>query len=106
MALEIFDIIQRLHRDGMTVLMITHRLDHAARYADRAVVMQASRKVYDGGFPDLLQDAELLAANALEPPHTTLVAQALVDHGLAPWLTTEEELAAAILGRVGVRDGD
>lgn len=106
MALEIFDIIQRLHRDGMTVLMITHRLDHAARYADRAVVMQASRKVYDGGFPDLLQDAELLASNALEPPHTTLVAQALADQGLAPWLTTEEELAAAVLGRVGVRDGD
>lgn len=105
MALGIFDIIERLNGEGMTVLMITHRLDHAARYADRAVVMQSSRKVYDDGFPELLQDPELLAANALEPPHTTLVAQALADLGVAPWLTTEEELGAAILDLVGVRDG-
>lgn len=105
MALEIFDIIERLNVEGMTVLMITHRLDHAARYADRAIVMQASRKVYDGGFVALLQDAEMLAANALEPPHTTLVAQRLSDLGVAPWLTTELELATALDAVMGARHG-
>jgi energy-coupling factor transport system ATP-binding protein len=105
MALEIFDIIERLNGEGMTVLMITHRLDHAARYADRAVVMQASRKVYDGGFVELLQDRELLAGNALEAPHTTLVAQRLADLGVAPWLTTEDELAHALDALKGVRHG-
>jgi len=105
MALEIFDIIERLNVEGMTVLMITHRLDHAARYADRAIVMQASRKVYDGGFVALLQDAELLSANALEPPHTTLVAQRLADLGIAPWLTTEPELTEALDALMGARHG-
>jgi energy-coupling factor transport system ATP-binding protein len=106
MAIEIFQIIQRLHAEGMTVLMITHRLDHAARYADRAIVMQHGRKAFDGAFVELLQDDELLSANALEPPHTTRVARALSAYGVPPWLVVEEDLSAAVLARVGVPHGD
>ena len=47
----------------------------------------------------------MLSANALEPPHTTLVAQRLSDLGVAPWLTTELELATALDAVMGARHG-
>jgi len=96
MALEIFDIIKRLNDAGATILIITHKIDYAAAYADRAVVMGFGQVSFDGSFHDLLGDIELMRSNSLDLPDTTKLAVLLAKHGVPPWLSTYAELEHAV----------
>lgn len=58
--LEILELVARLKRErGLTVLMVLHDLDHAARFADHLVVMHAGR-VVAAGAPAAILDPPLL----------------------------------------------
>jgi energy-coupling factor transporter ATP-binding protein EcfA2 len=96
MALEIFEILKNLNEAGTTVLIITHKVDYAAAYARRAVVMGYGRVTFDGPFHELLGDLEFMRANSLELPDTTKLAVLLSKHGVPPWLATYDELAGAL----------
>lgn len=106
MAEEIFGIIRRLNEMGTTVLMITHKIDYAATYAQRAIVLQRGSIAYDGPARDLLGDVELLQANSLDLPDTTKLALQLSQHGVPPWFVTYEELEQAINQIVEASDGN
>jgi energy-coupling factor transporter ATP-binding protein EcfA2 len=96
MALEIFEIIKRLNEAGTTILIITHKVDYAAAYAQRAVVMGYGHVTFDGSFRQLLGDLELMRANSLELPDTTKLAKLLSKHGVPPWLATFDALEKAL----------
>jgi energy-coupling factor transporter ATP-binding protein EcfA2 len=105
MAREIFEILQQLNREGTTVLIVTHKVDLAAEYASRAVVLAAGRVAFDGSLPQLLCDPGRMRALSLEPPETTRLASLLSGYGVAPWLSTFEQLAGA-LDDMLIDDGD
>jgi energy-coupling factor transporter ATP-binding protein EcfA2 len=105
MAKEIFDIIKRLNESGTTVLMITHKIDYAAIYAQRAVVLQNGNVVYDGPIRDLMGDIDLMQANSLDLPDTTKLATKLSEHGVPPWLVKTEDLEQALDQLVESSDG-
>lgn len=47
--MEVLGLVERLERErGLTVVMVLHDLNQAARHADRMVVLQAGRVVADG----------------------------------------------------------
>lgn len=96
MAQEIFDVLRRLNQAGTTIVAITHKIDLAAAYASRAVVLSQGRVAYDGPFAPLLSDLDLMRRHSLEPPATTQLAALLRDHGVAPWLSSYEQLAEAL----------
>jgi cobalt/nickel transport system ATP-binding protein len=50
------------------MLLVTHDLPLAAELTERAVILDDGRIVADGATDDLLADADLLAAHALELP--------------------------------------
>lgn len=102
MALEIFEIIQRLNQAGTTILIITHKVDYAAAYAQRVVVMGYGRVTFDGSFHALLGDLELMRANSLDLPDTTKLAVLLSKHGVPPWLATYSALEKALVGLLEV----
>ncbi len=52
-----------------TIVMVTHDLPYAHEICDRAVIMDDGRIVADGPADEILGDADLLAAHALELPH-------------------------------------
>lgn len=106
MAKEIFDIIKRLNEGGTTVLMITHKIDYAAVYAHRAVVMQFGKIAYDGPVRPLMANLELLQANSLDMPDTTKLAYKLSEHGVPAWLVTVEELGGALRQLVEASNGN
>ena len=62
---ELMELLETLDR---TLLIVTHDLPLAGRLCERAVILSAGRIVADGPCPDLLADAELLAAHDLELP--------------------------------------
>lgn len=57
--MAILELLRRSADDGMTVLLITHDLEHAARFADRLVLLQNGRVAADGTPEDVLNDDTL-----------------------------------------------
>jgi energy-coupling factor transport system ATP-binding protein len=92
MTREIFDIIKHLNDLGTTVLMITHRVDYAASYAQRAIVMNRGEVAFDGPVLDLVADVDRMRANALELPDITKLVLQLRKHGIPPWTIQYEQL--------------
>jgi iron complex transport system ATP-binding protein len=57
---ELLELLRDLHEGGRTIVTVLHDLNHAARYADHMIVMQAGR-VITAGPPDDVVTAELVA---------------------------------------------
>ncbi len=72
---------ERLHKDGMTVVMITHFMDEAAR-ADRVIALEAGRVALDGAPSDVLCRAEELRALGLDVPFATALSRELAARGV------------------------
>ena len=64
---EVLRTIERLHSDGMTIVMITHHMDEAAR-AERVIVMDGGRIVRSGLARKIFSDGKLLERLGLEVP--------------------------------------
>ncbi|AYL39676.1 energy-coupling factor ABC transporter ATP-binding protein [Streptomyces sp. PDY-4] len=88
-----------LRRNGTTVVMATHDVDLALRWADDAALLTPSG-VSTGPVAGMLARTELLAAAGLRLPWGLTVARLLRSHGLLadgdPGPRTPEELAAAL----------
>jgi iron complex transport system ATP-binding protein len=52
--MELFELVAALRREGLGCLVITHRLNLAARYADRLVLLHRGRVVAEGTPTDVL----------------------------------------------------
>jgi energy-coupling factor transporter ATPase len=62
-AKKIFEVIEELNKTlGITVILVEHRLDLAARYTNHVIVMDKGKVVMDGGPREVLgsQEARLL----------------------------------------------
>jgi energy-coupling factor transporter ATP-binding protein EcfA2 len=87
---RMMDLLAQLHRQGMTLVMITHTPWVVARYAQRGVLMQAGRIVFDGPLRDLFAEEALLAGCHFRLPDVTRLGRRL---GFTP-LTVDELLEA------------
>jgi len=58
-AKNIFDVINNLNKDlGITIILVEHRLDLAAKYANRVIIMEKGRVVLDGNPRDIFDSEE------------------------------------------------
>jgi len=81
-AQKIFEVINNLNRDlGITIILVEHRLDLAARYADRVIVMNDGRIVLDGKPKDVF-NSEMAKAIGVGIPRATRLYQLLRDRGI------------------------
>ena len=95
---EVIDTVLRLNREsGVTVLLITHHMDEAAR-ADRLIVMDAGEVIADGAPTKVFQDVEGLRKVGLTVPETVGLLYELRQAGMDVPLDalTVEDCAAAI----------
>ncbi|WP_395359025.1 energy-coupling factor ABC transporter ATP-binding protein [Streptomyces sp. YH02] len=94
---RLLDALQRLREAGTTVLMATHDVDLALRWADEAAVLAPSG-LRTGPVAELLADDALLDEARLRRPWGTAVGRLLRTHGLlaagAAEPRTPEELDA------------
>jgi len=91
-------VVRQLHEEGMTIVMITHFMEEAAR-AQRVVVLQEGQVRMDGAPEEVLVRAHELQELALEVPFACRLALALQKRGVAvaPCITDDtlkEELCA------------
>lgn len=89
---EVMEIIERLSRDGITVLLITHFMEEAAR-AERVIIMDQGDVRMDGSPTEIfVRERELREMN-LDIPFAVGLATALREKGVAvpaSLITTEE----------------
>ncbi len=55
-------IIERLNEEGLTIIMVEHRLRELFRVADRVIVLNFGRKIADGPPQEVMESEEVRAA--------------------------------------------
>jgi energy-coupling factor transport system ATP-binding protein len=79
---EIFAIVRSLSTDSeTTIVLVEHEPELIADWADRLVVLDAGRVLFDGDPVDFFGDVTLLATAGLRPPQVTSAALALAHEG-------------------------
>jgi energy-coupling factor transport system ATP-binding protein len=68
---RMMDLVQRLHRQGMAVLIITHSPWVVAEYAERGILLRSGRVRFDGPLRRLFAQEELLAEARFRVPEVT-----------------------------------
>ena len=100
-AEEVMGATDDLRRElGLTIVVVEHRLDLVARYAERIVVMDAGKIVADGDLEETLDEKfDLLAGLGVGIPRVSLLWAALRRDGLVSGkVPTRVEDAASSLG--------
>ena len=94
---EVLKVASELHRQGITVVLITHFMEEAAQ-ADRVIVMSAGEVVMDGTPKEVFRDREKIEKYDLELPVADRIAAKLIQEGvpLEDKIYSVSELAEAI----------
>ena len=90
---EIMSIIDELHKEGITVILITHFMDEAVR-ADRVIIMHEGRILLDGTPQQVFEQEELIRAVNLDVPLMVEMGAKLRSRGIdvPDGIITEEEM--------------
>jgi len=101
----IMDIIERLHQKGKTILLITHNISIAARYAQRIIVMKNARIDMDGHPLEIFGQSEKLAGAGILAPQITRLSREIRAHiPLEKDALTPDELAKMLVSRLLPRE--
>ena len=68
---QMMELLRRLHREGRTLLIITHVPWVAAEYAERALLMARGQLLWDGPLRDLCARTDLCTRASFRPPDIT-----------------------------------
>ena len=79
---KVHQIVERLTGKGITVLMATHDIDYAYRWADEIVLMHEGRVLRHGTPEAVCADREALCEAGLEPPSVLRLWECLQDKGM------------------------
>lgn len=97
---DILDQIAFLHRQSdMTVILVSHSMEDIARYADRIIVMNKGRVMYNDSPSNVFEHYRELEKVGLAAPQVTYIMHDLRAHGLAVRtnVTTVGEAAEEIM---------
>ncbi len=96
---RILGMLQDLHREGATIVMVSHSMDDCARLATRMVVMSKGTVVATGTPRELFAQADMMESVGLGVPEAAKLCRKLRAQGidLPEDLYTQEELQAHLL---------
>lgn len=96
---EILDRIKELHKQGLTVILVSHSMEDVARYAGRIIVMDAGKVAYDGKPEEVFRYYRELEKIGLSAPQITYVMNEIEALGISvnTDVSTVEEAKEEIL---------
>ncbi len=62
MVNEVFELLQRIHREGMTILLVEQNVVQTLEIADRAYVLENGRIGLEGPAREVLENPHMKAA--------------------------------------------
>lgn len=100
---RIFELIESLHRTGLTIMMASHNMDDLAKYCSEMLVLDNGGIVAQGTPASVFADENVLTGIGLEAPHTQRLARDLRATGieLPEQFYDIDSLAAAIIAARG-----
>jgi energy-coupling factor transport system ATP-binding protein len=90
--IEICNLAKLLNEQGTTILMVTHDMDLVAKYADRVIVMNEGRLIFDGSTREAFNKVDILREAGLSPPKITLLAQSVQEKSVPQDILSVEEM--------------
>ena len=92
---EVMDILLRFHRDGVTIVLITHFMEEVVK-ADRVVIMDAGTVVLDGPPAEIFRHSDKIRALHLDVPLTVELCDRLRrrGHDIPAGIVEVEEMVA------------
>ncbi len=96
---QLYNLLNKLNRNGMTVIVVTHRLGQVASLVDVLLVLNEGRLVFTGTPAQLASSPDKFAGMGLEPPPVARIMHALASQGMPVRrnLLTVEEAGREIL---------
>ena len=79
---EILDQIAKLHKEGLTVILVSHSMEDVAKYADRIIAMNDGKVAFDGTPKEVFRHYRELERMGLSAPQITYVMQGMKGLGL------------------------
>lgn len=79
---EILDQIAKLHKEGLTVILVSHSMEDVAKYADRIIAMNDGKVAFDGTPKEVFRHYRELERMGLSAPQITYVMQEMKGLGL------------------------
>ena len=80
---ELMTLFEKLHQDGITIVLVTHLMDDVAEFADQVYVMEKGRLVKSGAPSLVFQNVEFMEKIQLGVPKITRFAQRLAERGVS-----------------------
>ena len=80
---ELMTLFEKLHQDGITIVLVTHLMDDVAEFADQVYVMEKGRLVKSGAPSLVFQNLDFMENIQLGVPKITRFAQRLADRGVS-----------------------
>jgi len=96
-AEEIMNLLIKLHKEGRTIIVITHDMRLIADYVPRTVVMFDGKILADGPTRQIFADPKTLLKAFVLPPQITRLAQKLENCGIPPDPLTAAEMCNCCL---------
>lgn len=97
----IFELLHRLNAEGITIILITHRMDDIAEHVKRVWVMNDGRLVMDDKPEKIFERYDELERYGLRAPEVTYIMEGLKENGvLVPDGVIRKNEAVEVLRRV------
>lgn len=100
-CMKVMEVIERLHKQGTTVIMVCHDMEIVADFADRVIVMTGGKVIDQGSTFQIMRNSETMRAADLIPAQITDISMrlaeqlpSLVSDAFADANTVDEMVAA------------
>jgi energy-coupling factor transport system ATP-binding protein len=99
---EILGLLSDLHKDGMTIILVSHSMEDVAKYVDRILVMDKGKVFLDGTPREVFSHREEMESIGLAAPEVSYILSALCKAGIEvdTTITTVDEAVKEILHKL------
>ena len=100
---EMLELIEDIHRSGVTIVMVSHSMDDVGRYCDKLFVLSHGEIAYQGTPAEVFAHGDALHAIGLDVPECAKLAARLRKEGfdIPEGLYRMEDVARAIIDNIG-----
>ena len=100
---EMLELIEDIHRSGVTIVMVSHSMDDVGKYCDRLFVLSHGDIAYQGTPAEVFAHGDALHAIGLDVPECAKLAARLRQEGfdIPEGLYRMEDVAGAIIDNIG-----
>lgn len=97
-TMELMELIGEMHRQGHTIILVTHDMKLVAEFSQKCLVLREGRVLAYDETRAVFRRSEVLRETQIEPPQVTALAQRMAPYGMPDDVLSVEEFYAAYSG--------